>query len=219
MSKVVRYVLIALFSVALLASYAFLAEADQGSRTVRIQHGQTCVNVFVPEERVSCIPEYFSQDAIDLAKICTNENSFEDTNDCRAIYEVLTWRAANAWKDSPVSFGVAARRYSRGVFFPREGRQRLWITELDETLAKPDSWPYKGLPWDRRYDPSIPSFRERWLERLRLAQRIVDGRYPSPCVNQPIHWGARYGEDLARARRAGWREASCGSTNNAFWMP
>lgn len=194
-----------------------LAAWDRKATTV-VVHEEPMVPVLLPEEEATCPFETFSPDAIDLALVCTHESTFDNTNDCAAIWQVLTWRAENAWEDSPTSFGVAARRYSKSVFNPREGKDRMWVTELSTDLSKPSSWPYRGLPWSTRYNENVPSFRERWFARLMQAQRIVNGDYQQ-CSEQPIHWGAPYGEDLARAQRAGWRRVDCGDTANAYWAP
>lgn len=141
-----------------------------------------------------------------LSRICVGEAGWDRGPDCPAIWAVLDYRSAvrgSTWLS-------AARAYSPGHLGLREGRQRPWIAHLRPGGWQPRGWP-AALPW-RRY-------RGRWLRMVEYARQIVAGDVRPPC--SPHHWGARYGVDLRRAHRAGWREVDCSvdgvRTRNAFW--
>lgn len=140
-----------------------------------------------------------------LARICVAEAGWEPaTGDCAAIAHVILRRARRLG----LRPRTMARRYSRRHFDATRTDERRWIVGRELRGAEPAGWP-AGLDW-REY-------RARWLEMVEHVRELLAGSVSDPCGGEADHWGAPYGVDLARARRAGWRRLDCGPTRNAFW--
>lgn len=159
-----------------------------------------------------------------LARLCTNEVTWDMTDDCAAIYQVIMYMARFRFTSSPVPFERAAMAYSPTVFgrcqFPTRrnpagrcrGNRKLWVLYLTGDLEQPRYWPYASSLWDERRQAS-------WQARLNQSRNIISGLLPSPCDFTPMHWGSQ-----DHTRRV-WREklrsgeyqyANCGDTMNAF---
>lgn len=152
-------------------------------------------------------------DQLALARVCASEVGIRIVNEasireCAAIAAVLRGRS------SGIESG--ARRYSGRVFDLERRDRRAYVAFLRPDGREPAHWPAYGTR-GRRHAP-WGAFRDRWLALYHAAGEIVQGRLEHACSSVPDHWGARYGVDLERARRAGWTEADCGETRNAFWL-
>lgn len=107
---------------------------------------------------------------------------------------------------------TVARLYSSRVFDPSRRDTRAWVAHLRRDARQPSMWPASAR-WENH--------RANWERLLDVAARVVRGELGDSCGEEVHHWGARYGVDMERARRAGWREVDCTSgeepTRNAFW--
>ena len=136
-------------------------------------------------------PGRADDDALTLSRALVAEAGPRLRDDHVAILGVLQVRADRVGSTP----ALVARRYCPSVRGDARGAHGRSVASMD----------LDGL---RAYAPDVVALAEAWL----------DGeRPPSPCRGRPDHWGAPYGEDLARAQRAGWRRVSCGNDRNAFW--
>jgi hypothetical protein len=164
-------------------------------------------------------------DELALARVCVSEIGFdvgrgdEDAErECAAIAAVLRARAAVLDTD----FGGAARAYSSRVFDRDRRDDRAWIAFLADDDREPSHWPRvvmvrEGDELRVRPHPPWAAYRALWRRTRVVAREVLAGRIEHACVAPVRHWGARYGIDMERARRAGWTEIDCGETGNAFY--
>jgi hypothetical protein len=159
-----------------------------------------------------------------LARICASEAGLRVTDDCAAIYAVLT-RGAR----SPERFMARARAYSGRVFDTSRVDSRAWIAHLNPEGARPHGWPTERTARTARDEggrirvryvapPSWDRYRASWLELYAHAGRILAGRISHRCETQPEDWGGDM--DTARYTRAypNARQINCGDTRNNFWL-
>jgi hypothetical protein len=146
-----------------------------------------------------------------VARVCVAEAGWDlRTGDCAAIAWLLRRRAARLG----VSVDVLVRRYSTRHFDEERTDARRWIVGL--TLAAtvdgspaPEGWP-RSLEW--------PPYRRALGAAHNHVRGVLVGDIGDPCRGEAAHWGARFGDDVERARRAGWRLLECsGRERNAFW--
>lgn len=151
-----------------------------------------------------------SQVQLALARICVSEAGFQtETNDCAAIHQVLKGRKGRG------SLLRIMRLYSSRTFDRERTDKRRWIAFLNPRGMEPKGWPERtaaGTP-----HPEWRHYRDLWMDMQEHVADVVSGEVSSPCSKEPDHWGSRYGIDLRRAKRAGWKEVDCGETLNAFW--
>lgn len=147
-----------------------------------------------------------STDAPVLARVSVGEAGWDpSTGDAAAITHVLKRRAERRG----VSVSRMARWYSTGHFDASRHRRR-WVAGLTASATRPPGWP-SGLPWRDGY-------RQRWLAMVDHVEAVLRGDVPNPCPGAD-HWGAPYGIDMERARRAGWHRVQCTTqTLNVFWQ-
>jgi len=146
-------------------------------------------------------PRDLAREALDLARVCVSEASFELGPDCPAIAAVLRRRPFGGISE-------AAARYSPrvvGARPPRTSRQ-VWIAGLRADLAEPVGWPASAGPWTH--------YRGLWRAILASARTLVEAENV-PCSVPPDHWGGPM--DRARAARLGYRRIDCGKTRNDFY--
>ena len=139
-----------------------------------------------------------------LARICAGEANLQlETNDCGAIYQVLTRRAEKRGR----TFMQTARAYSTKHFDRERTDKRRWVAHLNLGGWKPDGWPQR-LPW-AKHAP-------RWDEILDYAGGLLRGTYPAPCAFAPDDWGND--GDLKRYRKyyPDFERVDCGYTLNHF---
>ena len=145
------------------------------------------------------------RDTLALARVCVHESGFMSPDDCAAIHAVLD-RVRERFRIRTIE--AAANLYSpraTGRNLPRTALDR-WVQQLNHSASKPPAFSHS---WELN--------RPRWLERLEQARRLVLGTEVHQCAQPITHWGAPYGEDLARGIRAGWTQVDCGETRNIFW--
>lgn len=147
-----------------------------------------------------------------LARICAHEATWEgiETNDCAALYEVLSTRAEVRGTSFRRELMIYSRRFYHGVSTRPWAR---YLTRAHVEAGTPRGWPET---W-----PSFRSHADRWRRLLERTDRIVSGQEEPVCDLAPWHWGARTGVDRARAeaaiRRGHWVRCHCGNTLNAFF--
>lgn len=169
------------------------------------------VEVLLEEEEEEKTPTW-SKDAWSVAKVCVNEAGFRtDTNDCEAIYSVLSWQADRR----NISLDRMARIYSKSVFNP-DREHRGWVPNLRKDLEQPRSWP-STADW---YGVS----QSRWKHRLDSVQGYIDNDSPGPCEKPVFHWGTEnHPVDRERIQRGiargYWHPVDCGPTLNTFLAP
>lgn len=151
-----------------------------------------------------------SRDAYDLARYSVNEAGLDPTDDIHGLADSFRFLARKrGW-----SFGAAMHARARWVFNPERGDRRRWVTHLRLDGRRPDGWLDRDGDWKEA--------RSKWIARLELAQRIVDGIEPTTCEAEVFHWG---GPNVDRARiergiaRGYWRVVDCGRTRNTFLGP
>ncbi len=154
-----------------------------------------------------------------LARICASEAGLRVTDDCAAIYAVLSRNGASS------AFLSRARSYSSRVFDLGRNDPRAWIAHLDPSGAQPTGWPTATRPemsdsGQVRYrrPPPWSRYRQAWLDLYAHAGRIIRGEVAHECAEPPQDWGgdmdtARYLARLPNARRV-----DCGQTLNNFWI-
>jgi hypothetical protein len=185
------------------------------------------VVVAVPPARAQRL-EHVS-DELALARICVSEIGFDvgrgddldARRECAAIASVL--RARDEVIDGDL--GAAMRAYSSRVFDPTRRDPRAWIAHLRLDGREPAHWPTVVIERAPEADgasrvrphPPWAAYRALWSGALDTARAVLAGEIDHACAAAPAHWGARYGVDLERARRAGWTEIDCGETGNAFY--
>lgn len=91
-------------------------------------------------------------------------------------------------------------------------RRNPWLFELDETVARPKSWPLSeqglGPRWKGLHDKA-------WLKTLDMVDRWQAGKVANPCPGAN-HFGGYVDEH--RARRQRWVRVKCSvRTRNRFY--
>lgn len=156
----------------------------------------------------TCAPLYASAEvdilelrAVLLARVCVNETSWAQTDDCSAIYEVIRRKATLRGRP----FEVFILNHNHRTM-DRARTHRRWIPWLrgDE---QPRYWPY-DVSWEERGLP-------QWRGRLAQAREIVAGIVQHRCLEAPWTWGNL--QDRERARRMHLRKIDCGNTLNDFY--
>jgi len=141
--------------------------------------------------------------ALVLAIAFVAEAGWDAEQDHAAIGHVLRKRAERR--------GIALRQQAVeyvSAFKVASPRSR-WLLALNLDARKPDGWP-SSLSWAAH----VP----RWLRVVERARAFLRGEIADPCSAGVVHWGARTGVDMTRARRAGMVLARCSArTRNAFW--
>lgn len=139
----------------------------------------------------------FADDGLALGRVCASECGLTCSElECAAIASVLRNRPCRG-----CSLETVAHLYSRGAFDTTRTDERAWVALLDEV----------GHPLQRE------TYRSRWRSLLATARLIVAGSIADICDVPPLHWGCRHCGDPNHALRAGWVEAKCGDTVNAFY--
>lgn len=134
------------------------------------------------------------------------------------------WNArGDYWDHEMIAHNLLSQSIKRGVplrdqalayvasFDPRRKVPRAtWVRCLNLEAQKPCNWP-SNLSWSKHVD--------LWLGIVDKARAFLadPSATPNPCPDG-YHFGTRGGEDGARAKRAGWRTASCWArTRNGVW--
>lgn len=135
------------------------------------------------------------------ARTCAGEAGWSTrTGDCAAIVHVLLRRSERA--------GVRPIEMARAYSAALGPGGRPWVRGLALDGHEPAGWP-RDLRWER--------YRPGWLALVSHVRDVLAGRVADPCPGA-VHFGARGGVDMRRARRAGWRLVECSApTRNAFW--
>lgn len=139
--------------------------------------------------------------AILLARVCTNETSWNLTDDCAAIYETIRHKAD--------ARGVPFERFIRSHnhrTMSLSRTQRRWIAYLRDD-RRPAHWP-RSTPWN--------DYLPLWRARLQHARDIIAGNEASQCEETPWTWGSP--QDRWNARRMHLRKIDCGITLNDFYV-
>ena len=102
------------------------------------------------------------------------------------------------------------RKSGQGEWMPHATKacsRRRWICGLVESAGRPEGWP-ASLAW--------PRYRQRWIDTIAHAHKVIAHEVALPCDERPEHWGGAM--DDHRARRAGWRRIRCAPrVLNHFW--
>lgn len=152
-----------------------------------------------------------ASDAVILARVCFHESGWTSTDDCAGIKEVLV----NGSERHGLSFRSYALAYSGRAL--RGETSRSWVAQLGPRGRRPSRWP---VTWDSptgpRPHPGWSVFRDRWMDLLGLAERLMDGTASGKCETSPHDWGGPM--DDARAERIGLIRIDCGETLNRFYL-
>jgi len=175
------------------------------------------------------IPETEAVEAvtIGLLRICTSEQAGSE-NDCIGIWQVLQnirsrscnrglFRRITECDDNGETILSVMRRASRfalGVVPPRNKRQ-VWISELDLSCAKPESYPHGDAVWER-------SLLQRCHRIAELTEKLVGGEKRIITRARVIAWGGRCENsqgacDDRHACARGLARVPGLKTKNAFW--
>jgi len=126
--------------------------------------------------------------------------------------EIRLWQFSDMIKEYVSALTPKKTLYERLSIRQREIRKFPWGT----LLATPDHV--------LRFSPkaSVKRFNFRWASLRKLVEEWFMGRIKQHCPGAS-HWGAPYGKDIARARRAQlqgrWIKVECSiDTKNDFWM-
>lgn len=138
--------------------------------------------------------------ALMLARLCVHEAGFlgHQTGDCDGIYSVVR----RVGKGN-IMRGIET--YSRRFFNSLTSRRWVHLLGSGNTMQMRSGENLFG---------TMQAYR-RWDALLRHCSGLIRGLHKPICT--PDHWGMRYGNDKARATRAGWKEVHCGHSLNAFW--
>lgn len=97
------------------------------------------------------------------------------------------------------------------VLQKRARKQGVTLSEMARRYSA--VWRRPSVPY--RVTSAVSMHPRKYRALLRTISAHRRGLTRNPCPGAD-HWGAPYGADLERARRAGWRRIDCG-TVNAFW--
>lgn len=161
-----------------------------------------------------------TEDVHALVTVCVSEIGFDgDPRECAALHGVLARRAERFG----MRFASFARVYSDRAFDRGRRDDRAYVAHLELDCREPAFWPTTVVvaprgagPLQVRQHAPWRAYRQRCRNLVALAREILRGAIGDPCA--AAHWGARYGVDLERARRAGWVEVCTEYRfRNAFW--
>ncbi len=137
-----------------------------------------------------------NNDQIMLARAAVAECGWHPTNCYAGVWHTIKNRAERTDRTIPEMVRAYCATWDRRT---RDKPRARWVRELGPT--KPQHWPVNVI-WDKHV--------KYWERAYNGAGAFLQGKVKNPCHKVPVHFGARYGKDLANA--VGWEALECGPT-------